>query len=99
MGPVLGSLGRKCPGGATGASVPFAAPGLLPWFVRAHLVRQHPKLPRRMPVINPAFSYIQLHRDGKIPTRDWKGDPRVLIADVREWIAQGFNVGVRTDRT
>ena len=50
-------------------------------------------------MINPAFSYIQLHRSGKVPTRDWKGDPRVLIADVREWIAQGFNVGVRTDRT
>ena len=50
-------------------------------------------------MINPAFSYIQLHHDGKIPTRDWKGDPRVLMADVREWVAQGFNLGVRTDRS
>lgn len=50
-------------------------------------------------MINPAFSYIQLHRHGKVPTRDWKGDPRALIADVREWVAQGYNLGVRTDRT
>jgi putative DNA primase/helicase len=50
-------------------------------------------------VINPAFSYIQLNHHGKVPTRDWKGDPRVPPAEVREWIAQGFNVGVRTDRT
>jgi P4 family phage/plasmid primase-like protien len=50
-------------------------------------------------VINPAFSYIQLHRHGKIPTKDWKGDQRALIADVREWVAQGYNLGVRTDRT
>lgn len=50
-------------------------------------------------MINPAFSYIQLHRQGKIPTKDWKGDPRVLLADVREWVAQGYNLGVRTDRS
>jgi P4 family phage/plasmid primase-like protien len=50
-------------------------------------------------VINPAFSYIQLSRHGKIPTRDWKGDPRALVADVREWVAQEYNLGVRTDRT
>lgn len=50
-------------------------------------------------MINPAFSYIQLHRAGKIPTREWKDDPRALISDVREWVAQGFNLGVRTDRT
>lgn len=50
-------------------------------------------------MINPAFSYIQLHHHGKIPTRDWKGDPRVLISEVREWVAQGFNLGVRTDRS
>lgn len=49
-------------------------------------------------MINPAFSYIQLHPDGKIPTRDWKGDPRVTPAEAREWIARGFNLGVRTDR-
>ena len=50
-------------------------------------------------MINPAFSYIQLSRHGKIPTRDWKGDPRALVADVREWAAQEYNLGVRTDRT
>jgi len=50
-------------------------------------------------VINPAFSYIQLNHHGKVPTRDWKGDPRVPPAEVREWLAQGFNIGVRTDRT
>ena len=50
-------------------------------------------------MINPAFSYIQLHRNGKIPTRDWKGDGRALLPDVKDWVAQGFNLGVRTDRT
>lgn len=50
-------------------------------------------------MINPAFSYIQLGHQGKIPTRDWKGDPRALPSDVREWVAQGYNLGVRTDRT
>lgn len=49
-------------------------------------------------MVNPAFSYIQLHRNGKVPTRDWKGDPRVLPSEAREWAAQGFNLGVRTDR-
>lgn len=49
-------------------------------------------------MINPAFAYIQLHRHGKIPTKDWKGDSRALITDVREWVAQGYNLGVRTDR-
>lgn len=50
-------------------------------------------------MINPAFSYIQLHHHGKVPTRDWKGDARVSPSEVREWIAQGHNVGVRTDRS
>ena len=50
-------------------------------------------------MINPAFSYIQLNPLGKIPSRDWKGDARRAPSEVREWIAQGFNVGVRTDRT
>lgn len=50
-------------------------------------------------MINPAFSYIQLHPDGKIPTREWKGDGRAMLADVREWVEQGYNLGVRTDRT
>lgn len=50
-------------------------------------------------MINPAFSYIQLHPHGKIPTREWKGDGRVMLADVKEWVAQGFNLGVRTDRS
>lgn len=49
-------------------------------------------------IINPSFSYIQLLRSGKTPTRDWKGDPRVAPSEVREWIAQGYNAGVRTDR-
>jgi len=49
-------------------------------------------------VITPGFSYIQLQRHGKVPTRDWKGDARVLPSEAREWVAQGFNVGVRTDR-
>lgn len=50
-------------------------------------------------MINPAFSYIQLHHHGKIPTNDWKGDARRQPSEVREWIAQGHNVGVRTDRS
>lgn len=50
-------------------------------------------------MINPAFSYIQLNHLGKIPSRDWKGDARRSPTEVREWIAQGHNVGVRTDRT
>lgn len=49
-------------------------------------------------MINPAFSYIQLHHHGKVPTREWKGDPRALLSEVNEWVAQGYNVGVRTDR-
>lgn len=49
-------------------------------------------------MINPAFSYIQLHHHGKIPTREWKGDNRVAPTEVREWVAQGFSLGVRTDR-
>lgn len=49
-------------------------------------------------MVNPAFSYIQLHRNGKVPTRDWKGDARVMPSEAREWVAQGYNLGVRTDR-
>lgn len=49
-------------------------------------------------MINPAFSYIKLHHHGKRPVDEWKGDPRRLLSDVREWVAQGFNIGVRTDR-
>lgn len=50
-------------------------------------------------MINPAFSYIQLHADGKIPTREWRNDGRALLTDVKDWVAQGYNLGVRTDRT
>jgi P4 family phage/plasmid primase-like protien len=50
-------------------------------------------------VINPAFSYIQLNHLGKIPSRDWKDDARRAPSEVREWIAQGYNVGVRTDKS
>lgn len=49
-------------------------------------------------MVNPAFSYIQLHRNGKVPTRDWKGDARVMPSEAREWVAQGYNLGVRCDR-
>lgn len=47
--------------------------------------------------INPAFSYIQLHPHGKVPTREWAGDDRQDISIVRDWLAQGYNLGVRTD--
>lgn len=52
-----------------------------------------------MTSINPAFSYIQLYPSGKVPTQDWKGDARRTPSEVREWLAQGYNVGVRTDRS
>jgi P4 family phage/plasmid primase-like protien len=50
-------------------------------------------------VINPAFSYIQLTPLGKVPARDWREDARRTPSEVREWVAQGYNIGVRTDRS
>lgn len=50
--------------------------------------------------INPAFSYIQLHPKGKVPTAEmtgWPSQPRRLPAEVRDWLAMGYNVGVRCD--
>lgn len=50
--------------------------------------------------INPAFSYIQLHRNGKVPTPDmtgWPSQGRRTPAEVRDWVASGYNLGVRTD--
>lgn len=52
-----------------------------------------------MLMLNPTFSYIQLHKHGKVPTREWRNDARALMPDVRDWLAQGFNLGVRTDKT
>lgn len=46
------------------------------------------------PVVNPAFSYIRLERHGK--DRNLAGDRRFLTPTVRQWVADGFNIGVRT---
>lgn len=51
-----------------------------------------------MSTFNPAFSYIQLSHHGKVPTpamTGWPDRPRTLPAEVREWLAQGYNLGVR----
>ena len=48
--------------------------------------------------INPIFSYIPIERGGKRPTEAWKGKDRYPITDVQRWVAEGKNLGIRTDR-
>ena len=48
--------------------------------------------------INPIFSYIPIERGGKRPTEAWKGKSRYPITDVQRWVAEGKNLGIRTDR-
>ena len=46
--------------------------------------------------INPQFAYIRLERGGKRPVDRWQGTSRAAITDVDQWIADGYNLGVRT---